>query len=189
MNNPTKIELFARGEALMTQFCQMNSLPIPQVNLVPSRQWRFAFCAYYRPMKIEICLAKCAAIGVAGPAWSYPGYTVDRTPYGVLQHELGHHVDVMKGEATSGYTSHFSRDIRKQSGEAKLTNYCPNNGEWFAEMFRLFVTNPDLLRALRPVTYGLLLDHFTPVVNQNWAQVLQDAPTRTMQAALKKVLT
>ncbi len=183
-----KTELLARGMALSDAFCKLNDLQAPPVTVRKSSEWPYGACAFYRPTRIEICLEKCAAIGVAGPAWSYPGYCVDRTPYGVLQHELGHHVDVVKGGAMRGYQSHFSQDMRKATGEAKLTNYCPNDGEWFAEMFRLFVTNPELLKELRPKTYTAIAGHFKPVVVASWDMVLQDAPERTKAAAVRRML-
>lgn len=184
-----KTVLLNRGKELLALFCENNVLPIPPVNVRASAEWPYGLCAYYRPTKIEICVAKCASIGTAGPAWSYPGYAVDRTPYGVLQHELGHHADVVMGRATKGYVSEYSFSVRKESGEAPLTSYCPNAGEWFAEMFRLFVTNPDLLQALRPATFKIIARDFTPVVTASWQEVLKDAPERTKAACQRRVST
>ncbi len=56
------------------------------VEEVPADEWRFNVCAYYRANTTTICVKKCAGIGYAGQQWSYPGYTVDRTPYGVNSH-------------------------------------------------------------------------------------------------------
>jgi hypothetical protein len=156
---------------------------------VQPQDWNVSACAYYRRNTTHICVARCAAIGVAGPAWSYPGYTVDRTPYGVLQHELGHHVDVLKGLRKGAYWSDFSAVLRGRSGEKAITSYCPNDAEWFAEMFRVFVTNPDLLRIVRPRTYGQLVGSvaFKPVFSDSWRDRLQGAPARTITAAERQV--
>ncbi len=183
-----KPELFDAGLQLMRTFCAVNKLTIPEVRTLDSDAWLFGgTCAYYRPTYIAICVKKCAAIGVAGPAWSYPGYVVDRTPYGVLQHELGHHADVVKSGVTVGYMGNFSQSMRRETGEAPITSYCPNDGEWFAEMFRLFVTNPDLLRIIRPMTFAALSRVFKPVVQKSWWVVMQDAPPRTIAACAKRI--
>lgn len=189
MTSPFKSKqtLLDEGIALMEQFCDVNGIKVPSVQLHETSVWRFGVCAYYRPTQIEICLGKCASIGVAAMAWSYPGYTVDRTPYGVIQHELGHHVDVQHSTKIDRYRGDFGENMRAISGEKPISGYSPDYGEWFAEMFRLFVTNPDLLKHLRPVTHGLLLEHFTPVITDAYDVVLANAPQRTQDACKKKV--
>ena len=119
-------------------------------------------------------------------AWSYPGYVIDRTPHGVLAHELGHHVDCTLSTKKGSYGGDFSQQMRVKVNEPKLTNYCPNDWEWFAEMFRLFVTNSDLLRVVRPRTYSALCERFQPVITAGWRDVLRDAPQRTIEQAAKK---
>ena len=69
----------------------------------------------------------------------------------------------------------------------KLTNYCPNDAEWFAEIFRLFVTNSDLLRLIKPRTYSELRKLYKPVIDDPWRLVLKDAPERTLLAASNKI--
>jgi hypothetical protein len=184
----TKGELLERGRTVMAAFCSENSVPAPEIYPVQVSAWNVEFCAYYRNSVTHICVARCAAIGVAGPAWSYPGYTVDRTPYGVVQHELGHHVDVLKGQRKGSYSwSEFSASVRGRSGEKQITSYCPNDAEWFAEMFRVFVTNPELLRLVRPRTFRELRQCFTPVFSDSWRERLKDAPARTITAAERQV--
>jgi Mlc titration factor MtfA (ptsG expression regulator) len=113
---------------------------------------------------------------------------IDRTSYGVVQHEQGHAVDCALGGASGDhYFSDFSVQLRSISREDKITNYCPNDAEWFAEMFRLFVTNSDLLKNLRPRTYAIIKDFFKPVIDQPWQHVLKDAPERTIAQAAKKI--
>lgn len=182
-----KSALFNRGRDLMHEFCEANKLSVPEIDQKLSTEWRFdSTCAYYREDVISICVPRCAAIGVAGQAWSYPGYVIDRTPYGVVQHELGHHVDFSRSDVKGAYGGDFSAKMRQLSGEDKLTNYCPNNWEWFAEMFRLFVTNSDLLRAVRPRLYAQLRELYRPVVDAPWRAILKDAPDRTFAMAAKK---
>lgn len=176
------------GITLMGEFCEANRIARPEVRVAAKSEWRVSACAYYRPVAIAICPAACAAIGKGGRAWSYPGYVIDRTPYGVIQHELGHHVDHTYSEMKGAYGGDFSEKMRRLSGEPKLTNYCPNDWEWFAEMFRLFVTNSDLLRAVRPRLHAQLREHFKPTVDRPWREVLRYAPDRTIEMAARKAV-
>lgn len=184
----TKQELFERGVVLTKLFCTSNALPLPEIRQVDQDQWSFAACAYYRPVYIAICLGKCACPGHAGRAWSWPGYVIDRTPYGVLQHELGHHADMVHSHTKDRYRGNYSIDVRFVTKEDPLTSYCPNDGEWFAEMFRLFVTNPDLLRLVRPKTFKALSRKFIVAETRSWDAVLADAPERTIAMAQKKMM-
>lgn len=179
--------MLERGQNLVEQFCQLNDIDAPGLEVVASKDWHFTVCAYYRPTTTRICVERCASVGYAGQQWSYPGYTVDRTPYGVLAHELGHHVDVLKSTVKRAYYGDFSVTLMKASGEAAITTYCPNPAEWFAEMFRVFVTNPDLLRLLRPRTHEALAAVFKPVFTDSWRDRLVGAPDRTITAAARKV--
>jgi hypothetical protein len=162
--------LLARGIDLMKVWCDRNDVAAPAIKEEGGRP-TFCVCAYYRDDVIYIWTRSCAGIGRAGRQWSYPGYSVDRTPYGVIAHELGHHVDRAHG-AGGGK---FGRAWRKETGELPLTGYCPNDNEWFAEMFRLFVTNSDLLRALRPRTFALMSARWRPVITLPWRVVLSGA--------------
>jgi hypothetical protein len=175
------------GIANATAFCAANNLVMPEVRARAREEWHVGACAYYRPVYIEICPQECAAIGREGRAWSFPGYSVDRTPFGVVAHELGHHADHSKSQRRGPYFGDYSIKLRAAAREEPLTSYCPNDAEWFAEMFRLFVTNPDLLRLIRPATYGLIAADFRPYVTATWTDVLAGAPARTMIAAARKV--
>ena len=182
-----KSELLALGILNMERFCAANALEVPTVNVRTRADWMVGACAYYRPVYIEICPDACAHIGTAGRSWSYPGYSVDRTPYGVIAHELGHHADRSKSARRGAYFGDYSIKLRAATGETPLTSYCPNDAEWFAEMFRLFVTNPDLLRLIKPETHKRLASEFAPSVTDTWESVLKNAPVRTIEAAKKKV--
>lgn len=179
--------LLALGKERIRTWCAHNSIDLPPVK-VYNESWRISACAYYRPIVIHINVPECALPGYAGRAWSWPGYVIDRTPYGVLAHELGHHVDWTKSIHRGAYFGDFSYEMRKASGEERLTNYCPNDAEWFAEMFRLFVTNPDLLFKLRPRTFNLFRDNkLEPIRMLCWRRVLEFAPPRTIAQAEKKI--
>lgn len=182
-----KKSLLDRGARLLANFCAANDLQAPPITAVEREAWYVGACAYYRPVEIQICVAKCAAIGYASMQWSFPGHSVDRTPYGVLAHELGHHADWVRSERKGRYFGDFSIAMRARCGEEPLTSYCPNDAEWFAEMFRLFVTNPDLLENLRPRTHADLLQHFKPVFEDSWRDRLRGAPDRTILSIERKL--
>lgn len=182
-----KRSLLDRGKVLMERFCAANGLPVPAITEADPKRWPFGVCAYYRDHVTTIAIEKCAAIGYAGMQWSFPGHSVDRTPYGVLQHELGHHADMLRSTRKGRYYGDFSIQMRERCGEAPLTSYCPNDAEWFAEMFRLFVTNPDLLAQLRPRTHADLLQHFKPVFTDSWRERLAGAPDRTITSIERKL--
>jgi len=185
--------LCAQGYLLVGEFCRLNDLPLPAIRRYEDgRRWSFNACAYYRAHWITICLPRCAAPGYGGRAWSWPGYISDRTPYGVVAHECGHHADLLRGVQKDKYWSEFSTSLRGASGEARLTSYCPNNAEWFAEMFRLFLTNPDLLRLIRPRTHReLLAAGFKPAHERDWKSAmlncLPEAPERTLKMAERRI--
>jgi hypothetical protein len=162
----SKSQLLERGRKVMEEFCTINRIQPPQIYAVDARDWNVSACAYWRNNVTHICVARCASIGTAGPAWSYPGYTVDRS-----------------------YWSDFSAVLRGRSGEKAITSYCPNDAEWFAEMFRVFVTNPDLLRLVRPRTYRELAGAvgLRPIFTDTWLDRLRDAPARTVAAAERQV--
>ena len=198
----TKDEMFQAGAAIAERFCTSNGIPIPTIDrLNPSqRNYHIGTCAYYRPTTIHIMVEKCANRGFGGRAWSWPGYTVDRTPYGVIQHELGHHVDGIKtGEVTRENVIEklFSKRIWEQSREAPLTGYLGTDKqtatfwmEWFAENFRLFVTNPNLCWMLRPRFYETVMAHgIEPILLDDWEGVLllNGAPSRIVEQARKKI--
>lgn len=183
-----KPSLLKRGQDLMTRFCAANNLTVPAVVLADPGRWPFGVCAYYRREVITISVKHCAAIGFAGMQWSFPGHSVDRTPYGVIAHELGHHVDLLNANTRRGpYWSDFSIRMREACGEEKLTSYCPDDAEWFAEMFRLFVTNPDLLSKLRPRTHAAFIERWKPVFEDTWRERLAGAPDRTIASIEKKL--
>lgn len=151
---------------LRDEFCSLNDLegvPTPTVSVSTKRDsWKFSVCAYYRPHTgIVMCLDMCAKL--AGPErsrnWNWPGSTTDRTPVGVIAHELGHHYDYHKSEPSrrGAYWGNFSTMICQSTDEKPITSYAENNAEIFAEWFRLFVTNPPLLKILRPKVYRALL--------------------------------
>jgi hypothetical protein len=177
--------LFVMGKQHIFNWCDLNSVGRPEVHEMSGNKPTFGVCAYYRDGHIYIWVNACARIGMGGAAWSYPSYTVDHTPYGVLAHELGHHVDRAHGSGIRpGSRSHL---WPASTGEAPLTGYCPDNNEWFAEHFRLFVTNPNLLAAVRPRVFALMKENWSVFAeSRRWEDVLNGAD-RQIKAAHNKI--
>lgn len=191
---PTDLyELAELGLQRINNFCNRNSIPCPTVDYVNKNDWPYEECAFYRPTYIRICLTACArpASELAVRNWNWPGSTTDRTPFGVLAHELGHHCDMLASKVKGKYSGDFSMNVKHWAGEAPLTSYCPNDAEWFAEHFRLFVTNAALLEQLRPKTYKKICEVYTPVsYKQDWEFELGlNAPDRIVANLAKKVMS
>jgi hypothetical protein len=179
----TKNELLEAGVNLVLNWCLLNQVTPPRLTIYDEGKPTFGTCAYYRNNIIYIWPNSCASVGRAGRQWSYPGYTVDRTPYGVLAHELGHHSDLQHGKK-GGTLSHLWLEETK---EKPISGYCPNPNEWYAEMFRLFLTNPDLLRILRPKTFERFLSKWPNTVEwRRWEIVLVDSE-RHLTAVRNKI--
>ncbi|MCI0588924.1 MAG: hypothetical protein L0323_19045, partial [Planctomycetes bacterium] len=100
------------------------------------------------------------------------GYRVDRTPYGVVLHEVGHHWHL-----TFRRPRVLAREFRDATrGEDPVTSYAPNVGEDVAEAFKLFSSNPDLMRLVRPLRFRFLADRIRPVEMRPWREVLAGSP-------------
>lgn len=197
----SKEELLERGKERLKDFCTLNGLEIPRVNVVSKGDWVVSACAYYRPDRtlkrnwttagISICPQLCAHVAgeLVSRNWNWPGSVTDREPYGVIAHELGHHADWSTGERKWTYGSEYCEEVKNAAREPGLTSYAETNpAEWFAEAFRLFVTNPRLLYVLRPRTFGVLIKKWKPILQgKTWVDVLgEDAPGRIVDNLMKK---
>jgi len=184
--------LYLQGCERVQLFCEVNGLSTPKIAAHEVEDWRVGACAYYRNDTIKICLSACATPCTESQSrnWNWPGSTTDREPYGVLCHELGHHCDRVSGKRQWSYGSEYCQEVMKESREEPITSYCPNPAEWFAEIFRLFVTNSALLKLLRPKTHAILLRKFKPVSNEDWVAELStiyEAPPRILLNLKKKI--
>lgn len=174
------------GKERAEAFIKANGLPPMRVFSVDRKDWVVGACAYWRDNCCFICVDHCAKPATEGSprAWSWPGAKIDRTPYGVICHELGHHCDVNAGLAQKGpYWGQYSQDVFDQSGEKGISGYEPDNPiEWFAEMMRLFITNHALLYWIRPKTWDLLSQRWKPVSDNDWETALgPDCPNRILK--------
>lgn len=193
----SKIEQYEEGVRIATEFCNLNGVRLPTFKRLERTEKLFhlATCAFYRPYTINVMVEKCASLGFGGRAWSWPGWCVDRTPYGVVQHELGHHVD-------EDYCNHkgvaLSQVVYEASKEEPMTGYLGKDNkqktfymEWFAEIFRVFITNPDLCKRLRPKFYAAMRkERYIPLPLPSWDVTLYElycAPERITEQAKKRL--
>jgi hypothetical protein len=189
--NQERIGQTKLGILICQKFCDVNEIPQPVLNIIYDKTdkecaliQRIGTCGYYRSNKITVAVPLCAH---PNPSYSWPTFISDRTPLGVIQHELGHHVDEVKSGVNVYRTragSFFSDRIRAISGEKPITSYAPNTMEWFAEIFRLFVTNPDLLQRIRPRAYNALLaEGLKPIANMSAEDILEamGAPAKVFE--------
>jgi hypothetical protein len=134
---------------------------------------------WYTSHKVHVDVKRTRPATITpGFAWSYPGYKADLTAYGVTAHEVGHHVHAVKHV--------YREDIRTVViREPRVTSYEPTMAESFAEMMKVFITNPDLLRVGRPLRWAFLTVHLRlqPVDARPWTDVLNEAHPKIIAAA------
>jgi len=178
-------------------FLELNGLtPLDGIDIREDR-WTVSKCAYYRPSTIHICIPMCDRPATEGEVrnWNWPRSKVDKTPFGVVMHELGHHVDYWASSTASRgpYYGDHSEAVMNRCDEEGITGYASRDApeEWFAEAFRLYMTNPDLLRLIRPLTYAeLSANLMTAAGNAPWLERLgKGCPQRiidSLQNAIHK---
>lgn len=189
----TPERLLKWGQERAEAFIKANGLPPMQVFPTDKKDWVVGPCAYWRDSSCFICVEHCArpASGENDRRnWNWPGSVTDRTPYGVICHELGHHTDFhsspQKDRGT--YWGNASKEVFKASGEKAITSYeADDPHEWYAEMMRLFITNHALLYAIRPKTWDILCDMWKPVSDNDWETALgPDCPQRVLSIQEKR---
>ncbi len=141
---------------------------------------------------------------------SWMGGVTDRTVLGVIAHELGHHVDftfsAMKDStpkrifSTEIFSEWIQLEAKRRSTRTAewkpITSYHANVGEWFAEMFRVYLLNPALLWNTRWPVYEVLnefmgLDPAVGFTQSRAADRLKEfgAPQHIVDYNLKKYLS
>ena len=175
-----KQEQFNRGIRLSSRWLEINGFDSVQVNNLDDGSHRSSqylkyirTCGFYsgRDQLIWISPKRCAV--TAGPkmscSWSFPRFKIDRTPIGVVAHEVGHYVDHKMGRPSARLEKAF---LAKKGA---VSGYEPNNSESFAESMRLFILNPDLLKQANPIRYEFLRKELglRPLTKKNWEEVLE----------------
>lgn len=184
-----KSSLAQKATLDMNNFCEINHISVPVINYVDKNNKfapsKFGVCAYYRKNTITLELIACARVGLGGREWSFPHYRIDRTPYGVIAHELGHHID---------FTT-LNNEQRKEFevsliGSQKITNYEANIRESFAETFRLYFTNPNLLKVWSPERFYFMKKYWVSLyIDYSWEEILlkNNCPERQISQIKKHI--
>jgi hypothetical protein len=183
---PDRQRLLEMARERVQDLCVLNAFPEPSITIYDTRPKRGRACGHYdRPTEtISIWLPSTAQIGTAGRAWSYPGYLVDRTPTGVLAHELGHHWHMTVKKDVSGLIAKGMMIAKKTEGP--LSGYEPDPFEVIAEAFRVFVWNPQLLGLTFPRRYETLITYgLKPLPMSSWRDPLRGSPRHILAAEAK----
>lgn len=135
---------------------------------------------------------KCASpVKRPGYRWSFTGYKADLTAPGVIAHEMGHHVweCVIRDDAGKRHARWQRNLIRNWrafvSDEPAPSGYgATSTHEDFAESFKLFLLNPDLLYIGRPRRHAFFVTqlYIYPIVEATWHEVLQNAHEKIIDA-------
>lgn len=178
-HDASKSDVAEATKELVYEMCELNRIKRPKIIIDEFASRDYGWFEPKTPESIFCNIRTCRPIAkTPGYDWSYPGYKVDITPAGIIAHEFGHYVSWHK----------FSKDKKiadaihdvMLSGERAITSYDHKTSdphETLAEMMRLFVTNPDLLRAGRPNRWSLMtriLD-YKPLIVSPWWKVLSEA--------------
>lgn len=189
-----KHEAYQEARELCDSFLERNELPQPKRYLTtpddsrrpPGRNpWSVNGWYWNDTIFVNVKRSK-TPVKTPGFAWSYTGFKADMTAPGILAHELGHYVkDIIDQKIDRKHRAVFRKNIQAISEvEPNVSSYEPNADERWAEAFRLFVLNPDLLRVGRPVRYDFFLHlRLRPVNPLPWREVLANAHPKLIKAA------
>lgn len=165
-----KKHAFFEGVDLCRKFCEANAIDDPTYKISE----RIGDYGQYGQGTIVVNVNRCRPPSVSNYSWSWPGYSADLTPLGVVTHELGHHWHFWYGvrDITRDW-----KDTIKGQREKPVSSYGAScTHEDIAEAFKLFVNNPTLLQELWPVRYELFRSYLEPVVTTHWRAILADSP-------------
>ena len=198
----SKRELFDEGLSRSLSFFKKNPAITPLAQVYRSREpmqtriielgfprvrlgstWMGGWWAKEDSSMVFVDVDKCKEPGVR---IRYPGCPGDDSPYGVLCHEVGHHVDFYACEET--YVSETEPWMAVVRSEPPVTTYETSFRGWqryseaFADAFSLFLMNPELLRVGRPARWSFLTGdcHLKPVYAVPWRRVLAKAPASSV---------
>jgi len=163
------------------EFLTLNNIPLPR-EITPvystTGKWVLKTGMYgsYNPKTetIYVDVVKCRTPSETNKRNKkivhFPGHFQDQTVYGIVMHEIGHHVQVKKLGV-----SFFRRTQREQ----------------FADDISTFVTNPELLRLVSPKCWKYLIENvrLQPPHNLPWREVLKYASSVIIDECLRLIDT
>lgn len=178
----SKQELYQKALELVIDSLDFWGLPHPKEFHIttPSRR-RYGsggmhFGLYSRGIVYVNVQASTQPPTTRGRVWSYPGSKTDRTAAGILCHEIGHHV-VYKLAVLGRLISWKNWSPLWRDNKQAVTGYEPTPEEGFAETFRLYLLNPELLRQARPQRFDFVQSlGLRPITETPWKRVLKNAP-------------
>lgn len=172
-----KMIMYRAGVDACRHFLERNAVPEPEYVLDAMIADLGRYDSRRRRVTINLNRCRVPPKRPTGYNWSTPGWKADRTPYGVVCHETGHHVHALRL---------VNVDITDWRDEPDVSGYEPNRTERIAEALKLMIGNPDLLRLGRPIRFRtLVLAGLVPASDANWFDVLREhgAGERWIQAA------
>lgn len=166
----TKLQESLYNKAIIDiqKFCKKNRIKMPKVCIADVTSKRHKrWCGYYAWGEDTITVIPKACIPPAktpGWTWHYPRYFTDLSVYGVICHEFGHYLHFKK------LHKYDKVDQPDFDSEKPLSNCEYNYIEAIAEMIKLFIVNPDLLRRANPERYRFMTEicKLKPITTQNW---------------------
>lgn len=177
-----KQNAFVQATNLCALFAMHNDFPVPDVYENP-RLFHLGVC-YHRDSSVEVNVGKCPNPCFSGRAWSFPGYTADRTVLGVVAHEFGHvwHFSKNKRQITKSFKDNVWFEELAVTGYGETCIH-----EAIAEAVKLYITNPMLLVLAYPLHAAWLHSHgLMPIVKTPWDKILESSP-RHVKAASNKI--
>jgi hypothetical protein len=188
-------QTFKDSVTLIKEFCNVNDIPYPKLDLRDNNIGTFGTFNHKTNLITLYPRNAKTPVKVPGYKWSYTGYKADCTLPGVFAHEFGHYLDSYLAtkmfNQKSAYTSldktmQFILDYEKPvSGYIdRFTNKRAKMSEAFAEVMKLFILNPDLLKQGRPKSYEMIISlGIVPVVTEEWTEILKNAHPKLISAA------
>lgn len=177
--NYDKQEAFEKAIFISKEFYKKNKLALPKEYRIADFN-HFGLYEYY-PKRISINVKRTRVpVKTPGFSYSFTGHKSDVTVAGVVCHETGHHVENMLG-----YNKCLEKLAEIKRKESQVTSYEPNIHETFAEMMRLFILNPDLLKKGRPMRYKFITKTLglKPLHKKRWKSILHNAHPKIVKAA------
>lgn len=170
----TKQQLCEMSISLINDFCDLNNIPKPEFNIdwgTGTTQSKGTVCGHFTfgTNVLHLQPNKCAN---PNPNGDWPGFFYDRTCYGVMCHEFAHYVDNLSPSLFN--VKLISAELRQIANEPSFNKDPKDDYEYFADVFKLFISNPDLLKLVRPNTFKLLTEKYKllPIVSDDYITVL-----------------